>query len=59
MGEAAVHEPINEAVISMISNYEKADYEIIFVTGNKHYESIKSQIQNVDTLNNVRSLTFY
>lgn len=51
-------EPINEAVISMISNYEKADYEVIFVTGNKHYESIKSQIQNVDTLTNVHVLPF-
>ncbi len=51
-------EPINEAFISMIEQYEKADYEVVFVTGNKHYETIKSQIKNADSLKNVHILPF-
>ncbi|CUM73151.1 MAG: undecaprenyldiphospho-muramoylpentapeptide beta-N-acetylglucosaminyltransferase [Turicibacter sanguinis] len=51
-------EPINEAVVSMIQKYEKADYEVVFVTGNKHYDSIKNQIENVDSLKNVHILPF-
>ena len=51
-------EPINEAFISMIEQYEKANYEVVFVTGSKHYETIKSQIKNVDSLRNVHILPF-
>ncbi|MGL4373509.1 MAG: UDP-N-acetylglucosamine--N-acetylmuramyl-(pentapeptide) pyrophosphoryl-undecaprenol N-acetylglucosamine transferase, partial [Turicibacter sp.] len=31
-------EPINDAVIEAISKFEKANYEVIFVTGNKHFD---------------------
>lgn len=51
-------EPINEAFISMIEQYEQSDYEVVFVTGNKHYEVIKAQIKSVDKLKNVHILPF-
>ena len=51
-------EPINEAFISMIEKYEQSDYEVVFVTGNKHYETIKAQIKSVDKLKNVHILPF-
>ena len=51
-------EPINDAFISMIKAYEKADYEVVFVTGDKHYESIKDRIEHVEQLKNVHILPF-
>ncbi|MDE5977616.1 MAG: undecaprenyldiphospho-muramoylpentapeptide beta-N-acetylglucosaminyltransferase [Turicibacter sp.] len=51
-------EPINEAFVSMIEQYESANYEVVFVTGEKHYESIKSSIKGVETLKNVHILPF-
>lgn len=51
-------EPINEAFISMIKKYEAAEYEVVFVTGNKHYEGIKSRIEDVEQLKNVHVLPF-
>ena len=51
-------EPINDAFISMIKSYEKADYEVVFVTGDKHYESIKDRIEHVEQLKNVHILPF-
>ena len=51
-------EPINEAFISMIQQYEKAQYEVVFVTGSSHFEAIKGSITNVDALKNVHVLPF-
>lgn len=51
-------EPINEAIIPMINQYEAADYEVVFVTGNAHYEAIKARIPHVERLKNVRVLPF-
>jgi UDP-N-acetylglucosamine--N-acetylmuramyl-(pentapeptide) pyrophosphoryl-undecaprenol N-acetylglucosamine transferase len=51
-------EPINAAIISMIKSYETADYEVVFVTGNAHFEQIRSRIENVEKLKNVHVLPF-
>ena len=50
-------EPINDAFISMIKAYEKADYEWFFHR-DKHYESIKDRIEHVEQLKNVHILPF-
>jgi len=50
--------PINDAFISMIDAYEKADFQTVFVTGNAHYDAIRSQVENVDALKNVKILPF-
>jgi len=50
--------PINDAIISMIKGYDSATYEVIFVTGSVHYEAIRSQIENVDYLKNVKIVPF-
>ena len=50
--------PINDAFIAKIAEYEKADFEVIFVTGDVHYESICEQIGKVDELTNVKVLPF-
>lgn len=51
-------EPINDAIIEMIKYYENADYEVVFVTGDKHFEAIKGRIEDVDQLKNVHILPF-
>jgi len=51
-------EPINDAFTSMIQNYEQADYEVVFVTGESHYETIRGKIEGVDLLKNVHLLPF-
>lgn len=51
-------EPINDAIIEMIKYYENADYEVVFVTGDKHFEAIKGRIEEVDQLKNVHILPF-
>ena len=50
--------PINDAFITMIDAYEKADFQTVFVTGTTHYDAIRSQIKNVDQLENVKILPF-
>ena len=50
--------PINDAFISMIDKYEKSDFEVIFVTGEAHYESICARIEKVDELKNVKIMPF-
>ncbi len=50
-------EPINEAVIALMPKLEAADFEVIFVTGAKHYEEIKKRVQ-AKTLKNVRVMSF-
>ena len=50
--------PINDAFISMIEKYEKSNFEVIFVTGVVHYESICEQIGNVDEFRNVKIMPF-
>ncbi|HAX72892.1 MAG TPA: undecaprenyldiphospho-muramoylpentapeptide beta-N-acetylglucosaminyltransferase [Firmicutes bacterium] len=51
-------EPINQAVIDAVIHFEKANYEVIFVTGNKHYEEINKQINEKGQLKNVKVLPF-
>lgn len=50
--------PINDAFISMIETYEKSDFEVVFVTGSVHHESIVETIGNIDALKNVKVLPF-
>ena len=50
--------PINDAVISMISKYEKSDFEVVFVTGAAHHEAIVNEIGNIGALKNVKVLPF-
>jgi UDP-N-acetylglucosamine--N-acetylmuramyl-(pentapeptide) pyrophosphoryl-undecaprenol N-acetylglucosamine transferase len=50
--------PINDAFISMVEKVEKSDFEVVFVTGTAHHESIINEIGNVDELKNVKVLPF-
>lgn len=50
--------PINDAFISMITQYEKADFQVVFVTGAVHYDAICGQIDGVDGLENVKIMPF-
>lgn len=51
-------QPINDAFIGMVEKYEKSDFEVVFVTGTVHYESIEKTIGNIDLLKNVKILPF-
>jgi len=51
-------EPINEAFISQIADFEKAPYEVVFVTGEAHYEAIKGRIPQAEHLKNVQIRPF-
>ncbi|MCL1949619.1 MAG: undecaprenyldiphospho-muramoylpentapeptide beta-N-acetylglucosaminyltransferase [Turicibacter sp.] len=51
-------EPINEAFIEKIRDYEAAPYEVLFVTGEKHYEDILSRIPGHEALKNVQIRPF-
>ena len=50
--------PINDAFISMIKTYEEADFEVIFVTGEVHYESVMKQLVDVEKFKNVKIMPF-
>lgn len=50
--------PINDAFIAMVEKYEQSDFETVFVTGAVHYESIVSEIGDIDALKNVKILPF-
>jgi len=48
--------PINDAFISMVEKYEQSDFEVVFVTGTVHYESICEQIDNVAQVKSTKAL---
>ncbi len=50
-------EPINEAIIELIPQLEAADYEVLFVTGTKHYAEIEKRV-NASELKNVKVMPF-
>lgn len=50
--------PINDAFISMVETYEQSNFEVVFVTGEVHYEAICEQIGNVDQLKHVKVMPF-
>ena len=50
--------PINEAFISMVEKYEKANFQVVFVTGEVHYDTIVGQIETAQQLKNVKILPF-
>ena len=50
--------PINDAFTSMVKKYEQSDFQVVFVTGTVHYESICQQIENVHELKNVKVMPF-
>ena len=50
-------EPINNAIIDLIDTLEAAPYEVVFVTGAKHYEEIADKVKAHD-LKNVKVMPF-
>ncbi|MCL2559082.1 MAG: undecaprenyldiphospho-muramoylpentapeptide beta-N-acetylglucosaminyltransferase [Turicibacter sp.] len=50
--------PINDAFISMVKQYEAANFEVVFVTGEVHHERVVSEIDQAKTLKNVKILPF-
>lgn len=45
--------PINDSIKDMIHAYEKADYQVVFVTGSVHYETIVKEIGDIKKFKNV------
>ena len=50
--------PINDAFISMIETYENSGFEVVFVTGTIHHQSIIEQIKEVGVFKNVKIMPF-
>jgi len=50
--------PINDAFLAKLHAYEAANFEVVFVTGEVHYESICEQIGKVDQLKNIKVVPF-
>ena len=45
--------PINDAFVARIAEYERADFEVVFVTGDVHYDDICGQIAGLGEFRNV------
>jgi UDP-N-acetylglucosamine--N-acetylmuramyl-(pentapeptide) pyrophosphoryl-undecaprenol N-acetylglucosamine transferase len=45
--------PINDAVIEALKEVEKKDYQILYVTGEVHYENVLQQVKKVGNPKNV------
>jgi UDP-N-acetylglucosamine--N-acetylmuramyl-(pentapeptide) pyrophosphoryl-undecaprenol N-acetylglucosamine transferase len=47
MGGSRGAKPINDAVIGMLDDMKNKDYQVIYVTGEIHYENVMEQILNL------------
>jgi UDP-N-acetylglucosamine--N-acetylmuramyl-(pentapeptide) pyrophosphoryl-undecaprenol N-acetylglucosamine transferase len=45
--------PINDAVIHALHKFSKKEYEVLYVTGEVHYDKVKEEAKQVDNLNQV------
>ncbi|WP_268913776.1 undecaprenyldiphospho-muramoylpentapeptide beta-N-acetylglucosaminyltransferase [Lentilactobacillus sp. SPB1-3] len=49
---------INSAVVSAITKFSQRDYQVVFVTGQKRYDGIMQQLENVQVAENVKILPY-
>jgi UDP-N-acetylglucosamine--N-acetylmuramyl-(pentapeptide) pyrophosphoryl-undecaprenol N-acetylglucosamine transferase len=45
--------PINEAVVKSLSDFSKKPYQILYITGDVHYEAVKKEVELVGSPENV------
>lgn len=50
--------PINEAVVSVINDFAIRDYQVLYVTGEIHFESVKEKIAHAGNPDNVKVVPF-
>lgn len=50
--------PINEAVLSMLSELKNREYHVVYVTGTVHYDKVKEEIDRMEDVDNVTVVPF-
>lgn len=50
--------PINEAVLSILKDFAKRDYQVLYVTGEVHFESVKDEVKRTGNPDNVIVVPF-
>ncbi|MBC1520454.1 undecaprenyldiphospho-muramoylpentapeptide beta-N-acetylglucosaminyltransferase [Listeria aquatica] len=50
--------PLNEAVWKILPEWKDKDYQLLYVTGNVHYEKIKEELQTLDLGENISVVPF-
>ncbi|WAA10635.1 undecaprenyldiphospho-muramoylpentapeptide beta-N-acetylglucosaminyltransferase [Fervidibacillus albus] len=50
--------PINEAVIKILSDFGKRSYQVLYVTGEVHYESVKKEAALAGNYENIKIVPF-
>ncbi|GER71005.1 UDP-N-acetylglucosamine--N-acetylmuramyl-(pentapeptide) pyrophosphoryl-undecaprenol N-acetylglucosamine transferase 1 [Weizmannia acidilactici] len=50
--------PINEAVVKSLANFAQKKYQVIYVTGDVHYEAVQKEIALIDEKDNVKVVPF-
>lgn len=50
--------PINDAVLNMLPKFKNKDYQVLYITGDVHFEQVNSKVQEIDNLTNVKIVPF-
>lgn len=50
--------PINEAVLEMLPSIKNRDYQILYITGEVHYEQVMKEVEKLGTIPNVKIFPF-
>ncbi|SDN25085.1 undecaprenyldiphospho-muramoylpentapeptide beta-N-acetylglucosaminyltransferase [Alkalicoccus daliensis] len=50
--------PINEAVLEAVTSWEDKPYQVVYVTGEVHFDSIKSALENLKVGNHIVTLPY-
>ncbi|WP_033829304.1 undecaprenyldiphospho-muramoylpentapeptide beta-N-acetylglucosaminyltransferase [Bacillus andreraoultii] len=50
--------PINEAVLSILDDFANRDYQILYITGEVHFEAVKKEVERAGNPNNVVIVPF-
>lgn len=50
--------PINDAVLNMLPNLKNKEYQVLYITGDVHFEKVISKVKEIDGLVNVKVVPF-
>ncbi len=45
--------PINDAVITALERFRQKDYQVLYITGEHHYDKVKEEVKKLDNPSNV------
>ena len=50
--------PINDSVVELLPKFKNKDYQVLYVTGDVHFENVQNKVNEIGNLSNVKIVPF-